>query len=451
MGVRVDQAVTPLKIDSRAPNLDARCVAPSLAPGDWFKHEVIMMSTACLLTRSVGKKLAITATLALIALAYTGPAFALEATIGPSPVTCSAGESRAVSYAEVVPGLPAHMRDRSSRQRRADTPIQVAMETSFDPATHLVRVTLQPRDSEGEFVSRFRPQDVVVYEDGVRQVSASVTVERPAATMGILIEHGGRYQMLNEAISEETSSAAREFIDEIRPGDRVAVWLYGGQLEQVAAFSQHRKALRDGLNQLDDPLPLTESNLYDAVVGVLAQMHEVSGPKALLLISSGVDTFSHASLADVLRASECSGIPVYAIDLATLLQHDVVEGFDSGPYGRLDWDRARAALAGVARASGGRMVAPESVLDLPDEYDDLMEDIRARYLITYRSPSTQPPNVARSVRVELRAGGGGGPPRMARDKRRAARAMIVIQSSYLPNSIVAGTGALVDTSRTAKR
>lgn len=409
-----------------------------------------MMSTACLLTRSVTKKLAITTMLALFALAYTGPAFALEATIGDHPVTCSAGESRAVSYAEVVPGLPAHMRARSSRQLRAGKPIQVAMETSFDPATHWVSVTLQPKDSEGEFVSTFRPKDFVVYEDGVRQVGAGVTVQRPPATIGILVEHGGRYQMLNEAISEETSSAAREFIDEIRPGDRVAVWLYGGHLEQAAGFSQYQRAPRDALNQLDDPLPLTESNLYDAVVGVLAQMRKMSGPKALLLISSGVDTFSHASLADVLRAVECSGIPVYAIDLATLLRHDAVEGFDSGPYGQLDWDRARAALARIARASGGRMVAPESVLDLPDEYDDLMEDIRARYLITYRASSAQPPDVARSVRVELRTGGGGGRPRASRDKRRAAPATVMIQSSYVPNSVVAVTGALLDTSRIAK-
>lgn len=408
-----------------------------------------MMSTACLLTPSVAKRLAIT-TLAVLALACTGSVLAMEATIGDHAVICSPGGSRAVSYAEVVPGLPARARDRSSRQLRADTPIQVAMETSFDPATHLVRVMLQPKDSEGEFVSRFRPKDFILYEDGVRQVGASVTVERPAATIGILIEHGGRYQMLNEAISEETSSAAREFIDEIRPGDRVAVWLYGGRLEQVAGFSQQRKGLLDGLNQLDDPLPLTESNLYDAVVGVLAQMHKMGGPKALLLISSGVDTFSHASLADALRAAECSGVPVYAIDLAAVLRHDVVEGFDSGPYGRLDWDRARAALARMARASGGRMFAPESVLDLPDEYDDLMEDIRARYLITYRSPSAQPPDVARSVRVELYSGGGGGPQLMAGDKRRAEPAMIVIQSSYLPNSIVATTGALVDTNRTSK-
>lgn len=57
-----------------------------------------MMSTACLLTRSVGKTLAITTTLALLALAYTGPAFALEATIGDRPVTCERSQ-----------GAPSHM------------------------------------------------------------------------------------------------------------------------------------------------------------------------------------------------------------------------------------------------------------------------------------------------------------------------------------------------------
>lgn len=381
------------------------------------------MSAADSLMRSLAKKLVIMAMLALLALTYTAPARSAAQGAGNSSTVCAPGESQ-----ETI-------------RLHHGAPVEVAMQTSYDPSTRRVRIALEPKDADDEFISAFRPQDFVVYEDGAAQVDPHVTVERPPVAIGILIEHGGRYQMLNDAISEESSLAAQQLLEEIRSGDRVAVWTYGDKLREIAGLSGKRDTLVDALNQIDGPLPLSESNLYDALIGTLATMQKVSGPKALLLISSGVDTFSHSSLGDVLRAARCSGVPVYAIDLAPLLKHELFEDSDNGPYGRLDWSRAKVALERIAKTSGGRLYVPQSELDLPGDYDDLMEDVRARYLITYRSESTRPPNSERTVRVELRAEANAGPFRVAMKNGRPGRTMIAVRGSYLPTSILAGNNA----------
>jgi hypothetical protein len=54
---------------------------------------------------------------------------------------------------------------------------------------------------------------------------------------------------------------------------------------------------------------------------------------------------------------------------------------------RIDWKRAEYNLAEIASAAGGRVYSGGSTLDLTAKYDDLMENLRLRYVITYR-PST---------------------------------------------------------------
>ena len=52
-------------------------------------------------------------------------------------------------------------------------------------------------------------------------------------------------------------------------------------------------------------------------------------------------------------------------------------------------------------ASGGRAYFPENTVDLCPIYDDMMENLKVRYVITYRSSNDLDPNTPRSVRVAL--------------------------------------------------
>ena len=49
-------------------------------------------------------------------------------------------------------------------------------------------------------------------------------------------------------------------------------------------------------------------------------MHPVNGRKAILLISSGIDTFSKASYQDALNAAQASDTPIYVLGLVQVLR-----------------------------------------------------------------------------------------------------------------------------------
>ncbi len=136
-------------------------------------------------------------------------------------------------------------------------------EIHFDPSTRLVTLKMQVQDSSGYFIPNIRREDFVVYENGVRQRNVSVNVEHAPVAVGLLFECGGRSSTLDNALGEEVSIAAQDFLNEIGPTDRVAAWKYGDTLEQISGFSQGNESLEIALASLQTP-PFSGQNFYDA-------------------------------------------------------------------------------------------------------------------------------------------------------------------------------------------
>ena len=85
-------------------------------------------------------------------------------------------------------------------------------------------IKMQVQDPNGYFIPNIRRDNFVVYENNVRQQNATVEIEHTPVTLGVLMEHGGRYHALNQAIGEEVPRAAQQLLDEIgRQEDYVAL------------------------------------------------------------------------------------------------------------------------------------------------------------------------------------------------------------------------------------
>jgi hypothetical protein len=80
---------------------------------------------------------------------------------------------------------------------------------------------------------------------------------------------------------------------------------------------------QESLNELSYGLKapeVSETNLYDALINVIGRMKSVAGRKAIILISTGVDTFSRAKLEDVLAACRDAVTPIYVIGVRAILR-----------------------------------------------------------------------------------------------------------------------------------
>jgi VWFA-related protein len=309
-------------------------------------------------------------------------------------------------------------------------------EIHFDPTTQVVTIKMLVQDPKGYFIPNIRRENFAVYENGVRQENASVEIEHAAISLGVLLEYGGRYQALNESVGEADSAAANQLLGEIGADDKVAIWTYGDKVEEIAGFSDGRDALGSVVLKLRTP-PFSEQNFYDALIAVVTRMHPLSGRKALLLVSSALDTFSKANYRDALQAVGQSDTPIYAINLGPLLQKYASVSLNAGPYAHIDWKGAESKLRQIAAACGGRMYSPEAIVDLPAIFDDLMENLRVRYVITYKSTSDPNVNRARTVRVELVDSRTSGPLQIVDASGKTVHSKIIVKDSYIPRETAA--------------
>lgn len=301
------------------------------------------------------------------------------------------------------------------------------LDVSFDPKTNRVTIRLAVQDPTGYFIPNLRPENFVVYENGTLQPHASAEIEHLPVALSVLVEGGGRYQELNGILNMEIPWIGGKLRDVIVPGDRVAVYTYANRVQPVFSVEQPPASL-DSVFTSFRIGGVSEANLYDALVDVLDRSRASSGRTALLLISTGFDSFSHVTFKEVVAKAERSATPIYSVGLAGLVQRSVLSG---GPLAKLDWARANRELRTLARVSEGRAYLRDSALDVPAVYDDVMEHLRVRYVIRYVAhggPSGSP----RSVRVVLVDPRTGGPLRVVDQSGKAIVASVSAESSYTP-------------------
>ena len=218
-------------------------------------------------------------------------------------------------------------------------------EIHYDQTTGIVTIKMVVQDPNGYFIPNIRRDNFAVYENNVRQPNATVEIDHAPVTLAVLLEYGGRRQALNKALGLEVPRAAHQLLDEIGRQDRIAFWRYADQVEQLADFSKGHDTL-DGLFLNFRAPEFSEANFYDAIISTLKQMKRDAGRKALVLISSGVDTFSKAKYEDVLNAVRDCQTPVYVINMGPVLRS--AEQLSAQPYAVVDWSRAEAELQQIA-------------------------------------------------------------------------------------------------------
>ena len=303
-------------------------------------------------------------------------------------------------------------------------------EIYFDPLSKTVTLKMLVQDPNGYFIPDLHSNNFAVYEDGVRQ-PATVNVEHAPVTLILVMEHGGRTPALDRLLDIEIDEAATQLLDLLGSEDRVQILDYNNGLQTLVDFTSDISKAEATLNTLPPPT-LSELTLYDAVISTLKEAGSIHGRKAIILISSGRDTFSKASYEDVLNAVKTSATPIYVLDLARRLHHLAELEESAGPAGHFDWRTADSRLLEIGRGSGARTYAISDTANLTATYDDLLENLKIRYVITFRSTTNKPLDSPRNIRIELVDPRTGGPLRIVDSRGKLVKSRLLFQNSYIP-------------------
>src|SRR5271165_2968134 len=268
---------------------------------------------------------------------------------------------------------------------------------------------------EGQTIPGLKKENFKILEDGTPQQIATFNQTEAPITAVLLVEFASTsYSFMVEALN-----ASYAFANTLRKDDWVAVISYDMKPAILADFTQDKRAVYAALNQLRVP-GFSETNLFDALFDTLDRTDRIEGKKYIILVTTGVDTFSKINLDQTLKKIKSTkDVTIYPISVGFAareyceVHHCRTRGII--PVGNMDYLQADNEMRTFAQLTGGRAYFPRFQGELPEIFHEVATDIRNQYSISYHPTNNKLDGTYRKLKVELQAPDGG--PLKVRDQK----------------------------------
>jgi Ca-activated chloride channel family protein len=264
----------------------------------------------------------------------------------------------------------------------------------FPVGLEMVEVTVTARDEGGVLVSDLRPEDFALREDGREQemlifAPASRPEEREelALNLGMLFDTSGSMRE-NLRLSQESATRFLEAIPRAR--DLLLVFF-----DRDIRLSRYNSENQQGIfSRILETRGEGYTALYDAIAVCLSRVADTPGRKVLVVFTDGDDTTSRATPDDVFRMLRASSVTVYPVAFPSQHRPSTTEAL-----------RARAFLAGIAQATGGRVFEPHASRELAAIYRSILDELGCQYVIGYKSDNPTRDGKFRKIALEVKRAG----------------------------------------------
>ncbi len=298
-----------------------------------------------------------------------------------------------------APADPAQAKIPSKFNKPKDAEIPQGVPTFVSNAI-TVTVDTAVLDNKGHFIPNIPKQNFRILEDGVPQQIAGYSLGEAPMTVCLLIEFSNRFQSFYSEAWFQTLTAAYGFVQTLKPDDYVAVIAYDLREEILSDFTNDRQQTAEAMARLRIA-GFSESNMYDALVDTEQRMQEIEGRKAIVLIASGIDTFSKLTYDKARRAVQDAGVPVYTIGLMQSAREMADAAGALGPIQRMDFLQADNQMRTFATETGGMSYFPRFYGEFPGIFQSIQQTLRSNYVLTYNPSNQARDGKVRRIKVEL--------------------------------------------------
>jgi VWFA-related protein len=297
----------------------------------------------------------------------------------------------------------------------------------------LVTVPVMVTTKDGQFIPSLHKDNFRIFEDGAPQTITDFKVEDAPITAVMLIE----FASTNYWLLSDTLQASYIFASTLKKDDWVAVVSYDMKPDIVVDFTQDKNAVMAGLNTLRMP-GFSETNLFDALYDTLDRIDRVEGHKYVILISTGIDTFSKLNLDQITKKVKSThDVTIIPISIGWLVREycethgctGMSHGMSSMGLSTIDWYQADNELQTFAKLTGGKFYQPRLEGDFVDAFKDVSGDIRHQYLIAYHPTNTKLDGTYRKLKVDVVAPNGG-PLKIQDQKHKDVKYQVIAREGY---------------------
>jgi VWFA-related protein len=186
---------------------------------------------------------------------------------------------------------------------------------------------------------------------------------------------------------EAAKDAAKSYVSQMRPGDQAGLITFDSHVYTVQPVTTDTAALTSAIDGLK---PGSDTAMYDGLTEAVKSLEGVSGRKAIILLSDGLDNRSSSKADDVVNSIGPSGLTISSIGFGDI---------GTGTAGQAGIDEA--GLKSLAQKTGGQYAYASDAQAVNGLFNGYGQILQNEYAITYTSPSALRDGVNRGLTVSL--------------------------------------------------
>ena len=299
----------------------------------------------------------------------------------------------------------------------------------------------------GQIITGLKKENFTVLEDGVKQnISNFATPESPI-TVTLVVEYSKWTEVFGSAQTGGWEPGTYEVIRPVAsfltkfikpPNDFASVIAFDMRPTPITDFTNDPAKLSATINILLRNYPaFRENNLFDAIKFSLyggksdavvldsgkegqPRWQEYGGMvdvkakrRAIILVASGIDTFSKINFSDARKIVQEAGVPIYIISTANLFYKKYEQYLPpedsviTGMPGRMTFLQANNQLRTFAKESGGQLFEMTFPAEVNSYVDSINALLRSQYSMAYDIDQPHTPGKKYKIEVKVDVDGDG--------------------------------------------
>jgi VWFA-related protein len=245
----------------------------------------------------------------------------------------------------------------------------------------VVQVTAVVTDGDGRFVKGLRREDFTILEDNKPQEITHFASENIPLEMVTALDVSSSMERALPRVKQ----SAKKFLAGLRPEDQVTILAFNDSIFTIARRSTDQ-SYRERV--IDRMAPWGGTALHDVIIKAADLLGRQSGRRSIVLFSDGDDQSSLAPLSAAIERTEGSDATIYAIGQGRAVNNRQLQDL----------------MRRLAAVSGGRAFFEEEEGKLDTIFEEILEDLRNQYLLSYPTPSSQRDGKWHDIKVQVAGG-----------------------------------------------
>jgi VWFA-related protein len=251
----------------------------------------------------------------------------------------------------------------------------------------------------GDIIPGLKKENFRVLEDGQPQSITNFGPTDAPITMVVLMEFSARAYGW---FSYQAKYWADALFPNLNQKDWIALVTFDMKPRLEVDFTQNKDEVRQAIYHLYFP-GFSESNVYDALLDTVDRLKDVKGKKSILLLASGVDTFSKHTLDQTIKQLRGTDVTIFVVGLDKPITNYLELHGALRNMARMDYLQAENQMKTFAQMTGGFAWFPQFDGEIPGIFREVADFLRHQYSLTYTPTNRNPDGKYRKIKVELTA------------------------------------------------